>query len=111
LNCLSNYSTAFGEIDDAQALEREDHSLLEIGFRLSVGIQLRFKEAADGSELGDLRVSALSLDSGSRTGLDWRSGGFDWTCSKRSLPLAGSALCCFSPGHSSATRAAAAVVS
>jgi len=111
LNCLSNYSTAFGEIDDAQALEQEDHSLPEIGFHLSVGIRLRFKEAADGSELGDLRVSALSLGSGSRTGLDWRSGGFDLTCSKRALPLAGSALCCFSPGHSSATRAAAAVVS
>ena len=61
LNCLSNYSTAFGEIDDAQALEPEDHSLLEIGFHPSVGIQLRFEEAADGSELGGLRVSALSL--------------------------------------------------
>lgn len=111
MNCLSNYSTAFGEIDDAQALEQEDRSLLEIGFHLSAGIRLRFEEAADGSELGDLRVSALSLDSGSRTGLDWRLGGFDWAGSKRALSLAGSALCCFSPGHSSATRAAAAVES
>ena len=111
MNCLSNYSTAFGEIDDAQALEREGHWLLEIGFHLSVGIQRHLKEAADGSELGDLQVSTLSLGSGSRTGLDWRAAGLDWPCSKRALPVAGSALCCFSPGHSSAARAAAAVVS
>lgn len=71
MNCLSNYSTAFGEIDDAQVQVPEDRSLPEIGFHLSVGIQLRFKEAAGGSGLGDLRVSTLSLGSGSRTGLDW----------------------------------------